>query len=114
MAEFIATEAGAGAGAANGLTKTTILPAGLPVWPKGGDAKALQGGARLYENGHDQAVVRPGQKFCVRLRRGATLEKRFAMASDANTLHLLTARHGQAISRIIFRGVIVRPPKCFG
>lgn len=36
------------------------------------------------------------------------------MAFGANTLRLLTARHGPAISRVMFRGVIFRPPKSFG
>ncbi len=46
MAEFMENEAGAGA--ANDLTKSTILPAGLPPQLKGGTAKELQKAVRSY------------------------------------------------------------------
>ncbi|MGH6812210.1 MAG: CHAD domain-containing protein [Methylocella sp.] len=48
MAEFMENEVGVGADAANGLTKTAILPAGPPPRPKGGIAKELQKAVRSY------------------------------------------------------------------
>ncbi len=48
MAEFMENGVGVGAGAANGLTKTTVLPAGPPPRPKGGIAKELQKAVRSY------------------------------------------------------------------
>jgi triphosphatase len=48
MAEFMEIEAGAGNGAANDLTKSTILPAGPPPRLKGGIAKELQKAVRFY------------------------------------------------------------------
>ena len=46
VAEFMENEVGAGA--ANGLTKAAILPAGPPSRPKGGIAKELQKAVRSY------------------------------------------------------------------
>jgi triphosphatase len=48
MAEFMENEVLVGAGAANGLTKTAILPAGPPPRPMGGIAKELQKAVRSY------------------------------------------------------------------
>src|SRR3984893_5938774 len=48
MAEFMENEVGVGADAANGLAKTTILPAGPPPRPKRGIAKELEKAVRSY------------------------------------------------------------------
>ncbi|MDQ6702490.1 MAG: CHAD domain-containing protein [Pseudomonadota bacterium] len=48
MAEFMENEVWVGADAANGLTKTEILPAGPPPRPKGEIAKELQKAVRSY------------------------------------------------------------------
>ena len=48
MVEFMENEVRVGADAANGLTKTAILPAGPPPRPNGGIAKELQKAVRSY------------------------------------------------------------------
>jgi CHAD domain-containing protein len=48
MADFMENEVGVGAGAANGLAKTTNLPAGPPPRPKGRIPKELQKAVRSY------------------------------------------------------------------
>ena len=60
MVEFMENEVRVGADAANGLTKTAILPAGPPPRPNGRDSEGTpKGGPLLFEIGRDQSVLRP-------------------------------------------------------